>query len=252
VADQDGSTFSPSSGLTPPVTSDLSLPLQVNLSAQILQTNGRLYHFAPASPYCLKTVNSRVPLLPRNYSGSTLIQTHPPPSHLLAHFPLFTVIEPTLLRKISFRDEEGFSSCSACPCHRAVATTPPEWMTVSISFRSPMLPSPYGCGLGLRGFHFRGHPCVHFRYGPVTRSHPQWNALSMGFRQSVSLIPAIQATGLLIVTLAGLSPAEHASLSWTHIRTWTIRPYGSSADTSHEVPQMYTYTFGLGNSFHYP
>ena len=62
----------------------------------------------------------------------------------------------------------------------------------------------------------------------------------MGFRQSVSLIPSIQATGLLILTLAGLSPAEHASHSWTHIRTWTIRPYGSSADTSHEVPQMFT------------
>ncbi|MFC1876618.1 hypothetical protein ACFL2E_05015 [Thermodesulfobacteriota bacterium] len=123
---------------------------------------------------------------------------------------------------------------------------------MSINFRSPMLPSPYGCGLGLWGYHFRGHPCVHFRYGPVTHSHPQWNALSMGFRQSVSLIPAIQATRLLIVTLAGLSPAEHASLSWTHIRTWTIRPYGSSADTSHEDPQMFTYTFGLGNSFHYP
>jgi hypothetical protein len=38
-------------------------------------------------------------LLPRNYSGSTLIQTHPPPSHLSAHFPLFTVIEPTLLQE---------------------------------------------------------------------------------------------------------------------------------------------------------
>ena len=27
---------------------------------------------------------------------------------------------------ISRRDEEGFSSCSACPCHRAVASTPPK------------------------------------------------------------------------------------------------------------------------------
>src|SRR5262245_34824826 len=27
---------------------------------------------------------------------------------------------------ISHRDEEGFSSCSACPCHRAVASTPPK------------------------------------------------------------------------------------------------------------------------------
>ena len=40
----------------------------------------------------------------------------------------------------------------------------------------------------------------------------------MGFRSSVSLIPAIQATGLLIFTLTGLIPAEHASLSWTHNR----------------------------------
>ena len=111
MADQNGSTFRPSSGLTPPVPSDLSLPLQIYLSAQILQTNERLYQLAPASPYCLKTVNSRVPLLPRNYSGSTLIRTHPPPSHLSAHFPLFTVIGPTLLREISSWDEEGFSSC---------------------------------------------------------------------------------------------------------------------------------------------
>jgi hypothetical protein len=27
---------------------------------------------------------------------------------------------------ISRRDQEGFSSCSACPCHRAVASTPPR------------------------------------------------------------------------------------------------------------------------------
>jgi hypothetical protein len=27
---------------------------------------------------------------------------------------------------ISPRDEEGFSSCLACPCHRAVASTPPR------------------------------------------------------------------------------------------------------------------------------
>ena len=99
MTDQDVSTFRPSSDLTPPVPSDLSLPLQINLSAQILQTNGRFYHLAPASPYCLKNVNSRVPLLPRNYSGSQLIRTHPPPSRLSAHFPFFMVIEPTLLQK---------------------------------------------------------------------------------------------------------------------------------------------------------
>ncbi len=31
-----------------------------------------------------------------------------------------------LAPKISFRDEEGFSSCLVCPCCRAIATTPPE------------------------------------------------------------------------------------------------------------------------------
>jgi len=28
---------------------------------------------------------------------------------------------------ISRWGEDGFSSCSTCPCHRAVPTTPPEW-----------------------------------------------------------------------------------------------------------------------------
>ena len=35
----------------------------------------------------------------------------------------------------------------------------------------------------------------------------------MGFRNSVSLLPAIQATGFLIVAPAGLSPAEQAAFA---------------------------------------
>jgi hypothetical protein len=41
-------------------------------------------------------------------------------------------------------------------------------------------------------------------------------ALSMGFRASVSLRPAIQATGRLALAPAGLPPAEHICLVWTH------------------------------------
>ena len=41
----------------------------------------------------------------------------------------------------------------------------------------------------------------------------------MGFRVSVSLHPAIQATGRLTFAPAGLIPAEHTSLHWTHKRT---------------------------------
>ena len=46
----------------------------------------------------------------------------------------------------------------------------------------------------------------------------------MGFRYSVSLLPAVQATGLLIVALTGLTPAEHTSLCWTHNRACGFLP----------------------------
>jgi hypothetical protein len=49
----------------------------------------------------------------------------------------------------------------------------------------------------------------------------------MGSRYLVSLLPAIQATELLILTLAGLTPTEHTSLSWTHNRTSGFPRYGS-------------------------
>src|SRR5215472_10541015 len=39
--------------------------------------------------------------------------------------------------------------------------------------------------------------------------------LSIGFRSSASFPPAMQATGLLTLTPAGLPPPEHTSLSWT-------------------------------------
>ena len=48
----------------------------------------------------------------------------------------------------------------------------------------------------------------------------------MGFRVLVSRHPAIQATGLLTVTPAGLSPAEHASLRWTHNRAGGYSAHG--------------------------
>jgi hypothetical protein len=51
---------------------------------------------------------------------------------------------------ISRWDEDGFSSCSTCPCHRATPTTPPESPDVSVSPRHAMLPSPRRRGLGLR------------------------------------------------------------------------------------------------------
>ena len=82
-----------------------------------------------------------------------------------------------------------------------------------------MLPSPYGWGLDLRGFSLSGPPVRSLSLRPGDSLTSLTDALSMGFRYSVSLLPAIQATGLLILTLASLTPAEHTSLNWTHIRT---------------------------------
>src|SRR5580658_10659888 len=41
-------------------------------------------------------------------------------------------------------------------------------------------------------------------------------ALSIDFQDSVSLLPTIQATRLLTLASAGLTPAEYTSLSWTY------------------------------------
>jgi len=52
-----------------------------------------------------------------------------PGRHPLAfsRFPGVTGYTTYLAPAISRRDEEGFSSSSVCPCHRAVAFTPPRW-----------------------------------------------------------------------------------------------------------------------------
>src|SRR5262249_42568608 len=51
--------------------------------------------------------------------------------------------------------------------------------------------------------------------------------LSIGFRVLVSRHSAIQTTGLLTLAPAGLSPAEHTSIRWTHNRTCRFPASGS-------------------------
>src|SRR5271165_6507843 len=60
--------------------------------------------------------------------------------------------------------------------------------------------------------------------------------LSIGFRVLVSRHPAIQTTGLLTLAPAGLSPAEHASLRWTHNRRC-----GSPASGSRTRPHAFVH-----------
>src|ERR1700751_3467539 len=57
-------------------------------------------------------------------------------------------------------------------------------------------------------------------------------ALSIGIRDSISLLSAIHATRLLTITLVGLSPTEHTSFSWTRFRTAGFPQYGFKAGLS--------------------
>src|SRR5262245_54661510 len=107
----------------------------------------------------------------RSTDVTPLRRYYQPLRHPLAfgRLPGVTGYTADLAPPLSRRDEEGFSSCSTCPGHRAVAPTPPERPAASAALRRFLRPSPYSWGLGLRGYPFRGHLCVHSRYGPVTR-----------------------------------------------------------------------------------
>ena len=139
------------------------------------------------------------------------------PSVTLSPFPDFPV-SPVIRfpsPPISRRGEEGFSSCLAHPCHRAVAVTPPECLAASVSLRRSMLPSPHVERLGPWGYRFEA-TCTLIRLRPDDSLTILSMALSIGFRDSVSFLLTIQATGLLTLALVGLPPTEYASFRWTH------------------------------------
>src|SRR4051812_25605579 len=101
-----------------------------------------------------------------------------------------------------------------------------------------MLPSPHGCRLGPRGYSLSRPQCAHCCYGPVTRGLP-WGGL-VDRLQSFSFHHLCYPNyGALTLTPAGLSPAEHASLRWTHNRARGYRSTrtGTSAiSTSRSSP----------------
>src|SRR6202049_3998078 len=89
-----------------------------------------------------------------------------------------------------------------------------------------MSPSPLRCGLGPWRYSLSRPQRVHLCYGPVTRSLP-WGDL-VDRLQSFSFHHLCYPNyGALTSTPAGLSPAEHASLHWTHNRTGRFPASGS-------------------------
>ena len=156
--------------------------------------------------------NSRAPSLRGHYPASSLLRTRPPPSRLQPisrGHRLYGLPAPPISR----RDEEGFSSCSTCPGHRAVAPTPPEGPAASARLRRSLLPSRGSAtarppGLGAFG--------ATSAFTPVTARRLAHHSFRWLRRwapgRSVSLRPAIQATGRLALAPVGLSPTEHVCL----------------------------------------
>src|SRR3954468_13074580 len=107
-----------------------------------------------------------------------------------------------------------------------------------------MLPSPYGCRLGPRGYSLSRPQCVHCCYGPVTRGLPRGGLVDR--LQSFSFHHLCYPNyGALTLTPAGLSPAEHASLRWTHNRPRVSQAFCSALPVAYsQVPSPHWELFG--------
>jgi len=162
---------------------------------------------APASHHCQRNYETAGSL--RSLGITPFHRYFEPFRHLLAFlpFPGSAGYRSDLLQSLSLWDEEGFSSCVTCPCHRAAPTTPPERHVASVSPRHAMLPSSVGRRLGFR---------IYFLSRPLLGLLSLWPgdsltipkmALSVGFISFVFSANATQAKGLLTFTPVGLPPS---------------------------------------------
>src|SRR5712692_2726234 len=109
--------------------------------------------------------------------------------------------------------EEGFSSCSTCPRHRAVAITPPEWLAASARCDDPCCLRLSTVRLGLRGFGLSGPPVRSLPLRPGDSLTLLPRAWSVGFRVLVSRHPATQVTGLWLLPRRGCLPLNTSAFS---------------------------------------
>ena len=171
--------------------------------------------------------SSRAPLLHGHYSASPLLRTRPPPSRLrstsrlrrLYDLPCSGDFAPGrggLLQLL------GMSLPPCCRFHPAEVREPRR-----SDFGSPCCLRPPDVGSASGATHFRGHIRVYFHYGPAARRLPEGDVVdrlqSLGFPP-----PCYPNYGAPDSSPAGLSPAEHARLRWTHIRTCVFLASGSS------------------------
>jgi hypothetical protein len=133
-----------------------------------------------------------------------------------ADFPGPPVIRPTLLRRFL----DGTRTASPVARHVLVTVLP---LLPRQSDQPPQSDCDKPCCLRPNGEGSASGSC--FLSRPPVSSLPlrpgdslalPKRALSVGFTRFVSSTDATQATGLLTPTPVGLTPTEHASLTWTH------------------------------------
>jgi hypothetical protein len=169
------------------------LRLDVYSPSQVLQTNGCFYH-SPLPPWVSENCKQQGPFAPR-----TLLRffaTMSPSATLSSSTdflgsPVIRFAAPSISR----RDEEGFSSCLAHPCHRAAANTPPECPTASVSCGGPCCLRPFAAGSAPGAFGFSRPPMRSLLLRPDDSLTIPKMALSIGFIRFVSSANAILATG---------------------------------------------------------
>jgi len=176
----------------------VGLPLGVYPPAQVLQLMGAFITapLPPVLPEELRTAGSlrstNITPFPRYYGPIR----HPLVVSRLPGVAGYTAYPASAL---SGRDEEGFSSCSLCPCRRAVANHPAgttrrvnRSATARAAFALTVADSAPGSS------HFRGHlafTCVTARrLAPLPKRDCQWAS-----GHSVSLLPAIQLRGFRLL-----------------------------------------------------
>jgi hypothetical protein len=148
---------------------------------------------------------SGVPWLHGHYSASLLLLTPPTPSRLppfSRYFRLYGfLLHPFLdgTRRVS--------PVAWCVLVIVLLLKPRQSETSrqSVGLRCSMLPSPNRCELGFWGL-VVSRPCLHsLSLRPDDSLAILQMALSTGFRNSVSLLPAVQATRTPTLTLVGFS-----------------------------------------------
>jgi hypothetical protein len=131
-------------------------------------------------------------------------------------FPVSPVIRSTLLRRFL----DGTRTVSPVARHALVTVLPllprRSDSLLQSACDKPCCLRPKGEGSASRVFFLSGPPVGSLSLRPGDSLTIPKMALSIGFIRFVSSTDATQATGLLTLAPVGLTPTEHASLSWTH------------------------------------